>query len=48
MGWINLIVGSRDLHNITKPYVNVVNAITNFIEPTTPNNIITNNIILNQ
>ena len=48
MVWINLIVGTRDLHNVAKIYVNVVNAITNVFEPTPPTNIITNETIPNQ
>ena len=31
MGWSNLIVGARDLHNIIVAYVNVINSITNFL-----------------
>ena len=42
MGWINLIFYERDLHNVAKAYVNVVNAIATFFEPTTPSKIIKN------
>ena len=42
MGWINLVVGSPALHNVTKYYVNVVNEISTFVEPTPPTNLITN------
>ena len=31
MGWINLVVGARDLHNATMAYVNIVNAIATFL-----------------
>ena len=48
MGCINLIVGSHDLHNVVKSYVNIVNAIVAFVEPTPPTNIITNETILTQ
>ena len=48
MGWSNLIVGYHDLHNVSKAYVNVVNTIATFVEPTTPNNIITKETILTQ
>ena len=48
MEWRNLIVGARSLHNITGAYVNVVNSITTFVEPTTPTNIITHENILTQ
>ena len=34
MGWINLIMGSRALHNVSKAYANVFNSITTFVEPT--------------
>ena len=45
IGWINLIVGAWSLHNILKAYVN---AITNFVEPNPPTNIVTNDTILTQ
>ena len=48
MGWNNLIVGSNEIHGVAKAYVNVVNAITSFVKPTPPTNIITNETILNQ
>ena len=48
MSWNNLIVGSHDLHNIAKAYVNVVNAIATFFEPNPPTNIIENGTILIQ
>ena len=48
MGWINLFVVSRTLHNVAKDYVNTVNAISTFVEPTTPTNIITKETILTQ
>ena len=48
MGWNNLIVGSNEIHNVAKVYVNVVNAITSFFKPTPPTKIITNETILNQ
>ena len=48
MGRNNLTVGSHDHHSVVKYYANDVNNIANFVEPTTPTNIITNNTILNQ
>ena len=48
MGWINLIVGSCSLHDVTKTYANVVNDIATFVEPTQQTNIITNDTILTQ
>ena len=48
MGWKNLIVGSNEIHSVAKAYVNVVNAITSFVKPTPPTNIITNDTILTQ
>ena len=48
MGCNNLIVGSNEIHSVAKAYVNVVNAITSFVKPTPPNNIITNKTILTQ
>ena len=44
----NLIVGSNELHSVTKAYVNIVNAIDTFFKPTPPTNIITNETILTQ
>ena len=46
MGWNNLIFGSNEIHSIAKACINVVNAITSFVKPTPPTNIITNEIIL--
>ena len=48
MGRNNLIVGSNELKNCAKVHINVVNAITYFVKPTPPTNIITNETILNQ
>ena len=48
MGCKNLIIGSNELHSVAKAYIDVVNAITSFVKPTTPTNIITNETILNQ
>ena len=48
MGWNNLIVGSNEIHSVANAYVNVVNAITSFVKPTQPTNIITNKTILTQ
>ena len=48
MGCINLIVGDRDLQNVTKVCVNIVNSIATFFKPAPPNNIIKNEIILTQ
>ena len=48
MGWNNLIVGSNELHSVAKAYVSVVNAISFFVKPTPPINIITNYTILTQ
>ena len=42
MGWNNLIVVSNEIHSVAKAYINVVNAITSFVKPTPPKNIITN------
>ena len=39
---------SHALDNVTKYYVKVANAISSFVEPTPPTNIITNETILNQ
>ena len=48
MGWNNLIIDSNEIHSVKKAYVNVVNAITSFVKPTPPTNIITNETILTQ
>ena len=48
MGWNNIIVGSNEIHSVAKAYVNVVNAITSFVKPTPPTNIINNKTILTQ
>ena len=48
MVWSNNIFGDHVLHNFVKAYVNVFNAITTFVEPTPPTNIITNETILTQ
>ena len=48
MVWINLIVGAHALHNITMEYVNVVNSIATFVEPTPSTNTTTNYTILTQ
>ena len=48
MGWNNIVVGSNELHRVSKSYINVVNAITYFVKPTPPTNIITKETILNQ
>ena len=48
MGWNNLVVGSNEIHSVAKSYINVVNAITSFVKPTPPTNIITNETILTQ
>ena len=48
MGWNNLIVVSNEIHSVSKAYVNVVNAITYFVKPTPPINIIANETILTQ
>ena len=45
MGWRNVIVGSRDLHN---SYNNAVKSIAIFVGTTTPVNIITNDTIMAQ
>ena len=44
--WNNLIVGSNELQSVAKSYVNVVNAMTTFVKPTPPTNIINNDTIL--
>ena len=46
MGWSNLIVGFHDLRNVAKAYINIVNAIITFVDPTPTTNIITNDTIL--
>ena len=48
MGWSNLILGVRDLHNVIMAYVNAFNFITTIVETTPPINIITNETILTQ
>ena len=48
MGWKNLIVGSHSLHSVAMAYVNVINAISTFVDPNPPTNIITNETILTQ
>ena len=48
MGWNKIIVGPNEIHSVAKSYINVVNAITSFVKPTPPTNIITNKTILNQ
>ena len=46
MCWNNLEVVSHALHDVSKSYINVVNDITTFVEPTPPTNIITNYTLL--
>ena len=46
MGWNNLTVGFNEIHSVAKVYVNVVNAIANFVKLTTPANITTNETTL--
>ena len=48
MVWSNLILVARALHNVSKAYLNTVNAIATSVEPTPPRNIITNETIINQ
>ena len=48
MGRRNLIVGARDLQNVAVAYVEVVNTITTFVEPTPQTNILKNETILTQ
>ena len=48
MGRNNRIVGSNEIHSAAKAYINVVNAITYFVKPTPPTNIIANETIRNQ
>ena len=48
MGWSNLIVGSHVLQNVANAYVDVVNDIATFVEPTPPTNIIKNETTLTQ
>ena len=43
-----MIYGSHDLQNVAKAYVNIVNAIAAFIDPTPPTNIIKNDTIMTQ
>ena len=42
----NIIVSFNELHSVLKAYVNVVNAIVNFVKPTPPTIIITNETIM--
>ena len=46
MGWNNLIVGSNELHSVSKYYVNVVNYISSFVKVAPPTNIIPNETIM--
>ena len=48
MHWNKLIVGYHYIHNVTKDYVNVLNAIATFVYPTTSTSIITNETIPTQ
>ena len=48
MGCIKLIVDAHYLQNVTKAYVNIVNAIAKFVETNPPSNIITHGTILTQ
>ena len=48
MVWNNLIIGYHALHNSTKAYANVVNAISTFVDPTSLTKIITSENILTQ
>ena len=48
MGWSNLIFVSHALHNVSKAYVNAVNSMSTFVEPTPPTNIIKYETILTQ
>ena len=48
MGWIFLSVGSNELHNLSKDYVNVVNATKNSVEPNPSKNITTHDTTLMQ
>ena len=48
MGYSNPIVGSYALQSVANEYFNDVNYISTFVEPTTSNNIITNDTILTQ
>ena len=48
MGWNDLVIGSHAPHSVVKAYVNVINDISNFVEPNPPTNIITNETILNE
>ena len=43
-----LIVGCHALYSVAKAYVNILNSIATFVEPTPPTNIITNETILTQ
>ena len=48
MGWRNLTVGARSIHDISMAYINVVKSIATFVEPNPPTNINTNETILTQ
>ena len=48
MEWNNLIVGSNELYSVSKSYSTIVNDIDNFVKPTPPTNIITNETIIIQ
>ena len=48
MGWNNLIVSSNEIHSVAKAYINFVNAMTSFVKPAPPTNIVTNETILIQ
>ena len=48
MGWNNLIVGSNEIHSVSKAYIIFLNYITSFVKPTPPTNIIANENILTQ
>ena len=48
MGWNNIIVVSNKLHIVAKSCANVVDYISNYVKPTPPTNIVTNDTILNQ
>ena len=46
MVWNNLVFGSHALHNVANLYVNFVNDIATFVDPTPPTNLIKNDTIL--
>ena len=48
MWWKHLIVGLNELHSVAKSYINVVNDISNYFEPTPLTNIFKNETILTQ